>query len=55
MKPKIIFFDIDGTLLIENSRIIPESTRKSIKIAQQKGNLVFINTGRPKISLDKFY
>ncbi|WP_294352424.1 HAD family hydrolase [uncultured Clostridium sp.] len=54
MKPKIIFFDIDGTLLIENSRIIPESTRKSIKIAQQKGNLVFINTGRPKISLDKF-
>ncbi|MBE6052013.1 MAG: HAD family phosphatase [Clostridium sp.] len=54
MKPKIIFFDIDGTLLIEETRIIPKSTREALKLAQKKGNLIFINTGRPKKSLDPF-
>lgn len=54
MKPNIIFFDIDGTLLIEETHIIPESTKKALKLAQEKGNLIFINTGRPRKSLDTF-
>ncbi len=44
---KIIFFDIDGTLITEDEyKIIPESTRHAIKKARENGHLTFINTGR---------
>lgn len=43
----IVFFDIDGTLVSERDYSIPDSTKKAIKIMQDKGNLAFINTGRP--------
>lgn len=54
MKPKLMFFDIDGTLLTEDTHIIPESTKKALKAAQEKGHLTFINTGRPFVSVDDF-
>ena len=54
MKPKIIFFDIDGTLLTEDTFLIPDSTKSALKKAQKNGHLLFINTGRPFISVDDF-
>lgn len=42
---KYIFFDLDGTIFNSESKI-PESTKKALKTAQQKGHEVFINTGR---------
>lgn len=47
MDRKILFFDIDGTLLdggINGS--IPESAIQALTKAQQNGHLLFINTGR---------
>lgn len=43
---KIVFFDIDGTLTSEIDGSIPTSTAASIRKAREKGNLMFINTGR---------
>ncbi len=42
---KAIFFDIDGTLLSSNGRIL-ESTKRAIQKAQQKGILCGVSTGR---------
>lgn len=49
---KIIFFDVDGTLVTEDeySRI-PESTIRAIKKARENGHLTFINTGRTIFNL----
>ncbi|WP_234122359.1 Cof-type HAD-IIB family hydrolase [Clostridium hydrogenum] len=46
MKRKMIFFDIDGTIVDEETHIIPESAIKAIRKARENGHLVFINTGR---------
>ena len=44
---KALFFDIDGTLLSEGrDRKVPESARKALLQAREKGHLVFVNTGR---------
>lgn len=49
---KIIFFDVDGTLITEDGRsFIPESTKKAIAKARENGNLTFINTGRTAFNL----
>ncbi|SFR80073.1 Cof-type HAD-IIB family hydrolase [Anaeromicropila populeti] len=47
-----IFFDIDGTIIDENSGIIPASCIEGIKQAQKNGHMVFINTGRPFPAID---
>ena len=48
----IIFFDIDGTLITEDARmIIPESTRYAIAETRKKGNLTFINSGRTAFNI----
>lgn len=52
MKPNIIFFDIDGTLLSEKTFVVPDSAKEAIKKAQENGHLAFINTGRPIIGID---
>lgn len=52
MNKKIIFFDIDGTLLDENTGKVPESTKKAIQLAQENGHLLIINTGRPISTID---
>ncbi len=46
MKQKMLFFDIDGTLITEGSHILPKSTMASIRQARANGHLAFINTGR---------
>lgn len=50
---KILFFDIDGTLTNEKTGLIPLSTKQAIKKAQENGHLVFVNTGRPRSSIEK--
>ena len=43
---KIIFFDIDGTLLTPYPWKVPDSTRQALKEARANGHLLFINSGR---------
>lgn len=43
---KILFFDIDGTLLTPPPFTVPDSTKDALKKAQAAGHLTFINTGR---------
>ncbi|MFC4322575.1 Cof-type HAD-IIB family hydrolase [Litchfieldia salsa] len=47
---KIIFMDIDGTLVNDNG-IIPESAKLAVREARKNGHLVFICTGRSKAEL----
>ena len=50
---KIMFFDIDGTLIPEEpGGEVPESTLKALELARAAGNLLFINTGRPVCNVD---
>lgn len=46
MSRKALFFDIDGTLLDEKTRQIPQSTTEALQKARALGHLVFVNTGR---------
>lgn len=43
---KALFFDVDGTLLDEKTRQIPESAVLALRQARARGHLVFINSGR---------
>ena len=54
MERKIVFLDIDGTLVPERSAYIPESACAAIAHAQSLGHLVFINTGRAWSNMDRF-
>jgi len=47
---KIIFMDIDGTLVNDNGAI-PQSAKVSVRKARENGHLVFICTGRSKSEL----
>lgn len=49
---KLLFFDIDGTLMSEKTGLIPKSAKRAIKKAQEAGHLVFINTGRPRSTIE---
>lgn len=42
---KYIFFDIDGTLLPAEG-VVPDSTKKALRMVQENGHEIFINTGR---------
>ncbi len=44
---KALFFDIDGTLLSEITKEIPQSALDALKKTAEKGNLTFINTAAP--------
>ena len=48
MERKLLFFDIDGTLLPDMENPVPESTQEAIRRAQELGHYTFINTGRAK-------
>lgn len=51
---KLIFFDIDGTLLTEGKvHRVPESTTEALNRLRANGHICMINTGRPYASLDK--
>lgn len=51
---KMIFFDIDGTLLPQGWQDVPESTKEALALASEKGHLLFINTGRTSFNIDPF-
>ena len=50
---KALFFDIDGTLLTEDTHELPKSAWRALERARDLGNLVFINTGRTYGNLGK--
>lgn len=54
MNRKLLFFDIDGTLLSEKTHTIPQSTINALKKAKEKGHYIFINTGRPRSTIDRY-
>ena len=47
---KIVFFDIDGTL-VNHRNVIPESTKQAVKQLKANGVIPVIATGRPPILL----
>jgi len=53
MNSKIIFFDIDGTILSNTTKRISDSTKAAIQQARANGHLTFINTGRTIGEIDK--
>ena len=47
MERKILFFDIDGTLITNDERrIFPESAKRAIALARERGHLAYVNSGR---------
>lgn len=53
MEKKLLFFDIDGTLITEDKGKMPESAAEAVRKAKEEGHLLFINTGRTRASLPK--
>jgi len=53
METKLIFFDIDGTLLNEKTFKVSSSTKKAIQLAQKNGHKCIINTGRVICTIDQ--
>lgn len=52
MKPRAIFFDIDGTLVSFKTHSIPASAKTAIKKLKKKGIKLIISTGRALCNLD---
>ncbi len=52
MQQKIIFFDIDGTILSHRNYKISSSTSNAIRQARANGHLAFVNTGRTYSAID---
>ena len=51
---KLIFFDIDGTIISEDKEhIVPDSMYQALHRLQENGHLCFINTGRAWAEVDK--
>ena len=46
MDKAALFFDVDGTLVDDHTKVVPESTLRALNQARENGHLVFINTGR---------
>lgn len=53
MSRKIIFCDIDGTILSHKTNLISDNTFAAIKKAQANGHLVFVNSGRTIAEIEK--
>lgn len=49
---KIVFFDVDGTLVDNPTQVIPESAVRAIHALQAAGHLAVVNTGRPWQHID---
>lgn len=50
---KIVFFDIDGTLVDSPTQIVPDSAVKAIGRLREAGHLAVLNTGRPYTHIDR--
>ena len=53
MDKKIVFFDIDGTLIDEKTFQVPQSAIDAIHLAQANGHVLVVNTGRPNVAVDR--
>ena len=51
MERSILFFDIDGTVLSEITKEVPQSAIDAMQKAREAGHLLFINTGRTICSI----
>ena len=49
---KLVFFDIDGTLIDGPTHQIPQSAVEAIRKLRENGHLAFINTGRTLVSIE---
>lgn len=43
----VVFFDIDGTIVDNDTQIIPDSTAEAIRALKRNGHRAVVNTGRP--------
>lgn len=43
----VVFFDIDGTVVDNDTQIIPESAVEAIRLLRKNGHIPVVNTGRP--------
>lgn len=48
----VVFFDIDGTIVDDESQIIPESAVRAVEELGRRGHLAVVNTGRPLGHID---
>lgn len=48
----VVFFDIDGTMVDNDTQIIPESTVEAVRLLRENGHLPVVNTGRPYSHMD---
>ena len=48
----VVFFDIDGTIVDEETQSIPESTVRAVEKLKEKGHIAVVNTGRPLSHID---
>lgn len=51
MKKAVLFFDIDGTVLSEKTKEVPQSAVEALQKAHEAGHQLFINTGRTICSI----
>lgn len=50
---KLLFFDIDGTLITnDNRKIFPDSAKQAICMARERGHMTFINSGRVYVNIE---
>lgn len=52
MERKMVFFDIDGTIVDNETHIIPQSTKEAIRKIKQNGHIAVVNTGRTWATID---
>ena len=50
---KVVFFDVDGTLLSHSQNVVPESTRRALDKLRKAGVKVVAATGRFMKELEK--
>jgi hypothetical protein len=48
----IVFFDIDGTIISDDTHSVPESAVNAIRAARKNGHLMYINTGRTIMNVE---
>ena len=51
---RIVFFDIDGTLVDPATRGISQKTRETLHLLRERGKILCVVTGRPPASLPDF-
>lgn len=48
----VVFFDIDGTIIDDESQIIPQSAIRAVEKLKENGHIAVVNTGRPYSHID---